>query len=55
MLPRKITWIKAGVAGFDPENNSVVIEGCRVIRYNRLIVCPGIKLNWNGRGRDAVR
>jgi sulfide:quinone oxidoreductase len=26
----------------------VVIEGCRVIRYNHLVVCPGIKLNWNG-------
>ncbi len=48
VLPRHVTWIKAAVAGFDPDNNAVVIEGCRVIRYNHLVVCPGIKLNWNG-------
>lgn len=48
VLPRRVTWIKAGVAGFDPDNNAVVIEGCRVVRYNHLVVCPGIKLNWNG-------
>ncbi len=48
VLPRKTTWIKAAVAGFDPDNNSVVIEGCRTIRYKHLIVCPGLKLNWGG-------
>ena len=47
VLPRRVTWIKAAVAGFEPEKNSVVIEGCRAIRYEHLIVCPGIKLNWN--------
>jgi sulfide:quinone oxidoreductase len=48
VLPRRVTWIKAAVAGFDPVNNAVVIEGCRFIRYNQLVVCPGIKLDWNG-------
>jgi sulfide:quinone oxidoreductase len=48
VLPRRVRWIKAAVAGFDPDNNAVVIEGCRVIRYNHLVVCPGIKLDWNG-------
>jgi len=48
VLPRRTTWIKAAVAGFDPDNNSVIIEGCRTIRYKHLIVCPGLKLNWNG-------
>lgn len=48
VLPRRVTWIKAAVAGFEPEKNCVVIEGCRTIRYNHLIVCPGIKLNWGG-------
>lgn len=48
VLPRKATWIKAAVAGFDPDNNSVVLEGCRAIRYDHLIVCPGLKLNWGG-------
>ncbi len=34
--------------GFDPDNNSVVIEGCRIVSYKHLIVCPGLKLNWGG-------
>jgi sulfide:quinone oxidoreductase len=48
ILPHRVTWIKAAVAGFEPEANCVVIEGCRTIRYRQLVVCPGIKLNWNG-------
>jgi len=48
VLPRRVTWIKAAVAGFEPDANAVVIEGCRTIRYTHLVVCPGIKLNWNG-------
>ena len=48
VLPSRVAWLKAGVAAFDPDNNRVVIEGCRVIRYNHLVVCPGIKLNWSG-------
>lgn len=47
VLPPRAKWIKASVAGFEPERNSVVIEGCRAIRYNHLVVCPGIKLNWS--------
>lgn len=46
VLPRRVTWIKAAVAGFAPDANAVVIEGCRTIRYSHLVVCPGIKLNW---------
>jgi sulfide:quinone oxidoreductase len=48
VLPRAVTWIKARVERFDPDNNAVNIEGNRVVRYNHLIVCPGIKLNWQG-------
>ncbi|MGE4187168.1 MAG: TIGR01244 family sulfur transferase [Hyphomicrobiaceae bacterium] len=48
LMPRGVTWIKAAVAAFEPENDSVILEGCRVVRYKRLIVCPGLKLNWAG-------
>ena len=48
ILPRRVTWIKAAVASFEPDDNVVIIEGCRSIGYNHLIVCPGIKLNWAG-------
>jgi sulfide:quinone oxidoreductase len=46
ILPRKVHWIKAGVAAFEPDNHAVILEGCRVIRYQKLIVCPGLKLDW---------
>jgi sulfide:quinone oxidoreductase len=48
VIPSKAKWIKAAVAAFEPESNKVVLEGCRVISYDKLIVCPGIKLNWHG-------
>lgn len=46
VLPRGVHWIKAAVAAFEPERNTVLLEGCRAIRYEQLIVCPGIKLDW---------
>ena len=48
VIPLKAKWIKAAVAGFEPEIKQVVLEGCRSISYDALIVCPGIKLNWHG-------
>ncbi len=48
LIPKGVKWIKAAVAAFEPKNNAVVLEGCRVIEYARLIVCPGLKLNWDG-------
>lgn len=48
VIPSKAKWIKAAVAGFEPEIKQVILEGCRPISYDMLIVCPGIKLNWHG-------
>ena len=50
VLPRKVQWIKAAVAAFEPDRNSVVLEGCRVVSYRHLIVCPGLKLDWHAIG-----
>jgi sulfide:quinone oxidoreductase len=36
------------VAGFEPDAKQVILEGCRPISYDALIVCPGLKLNWHG-------
>ncbi|MCR9221588.1 MAG: bifunctional protein tyrosine phosphatase family protein/NAD(P)/FAD-dependent oxidoreductase [Alphaproteobacteria bacterium] len=47
VLPTKVHWIKAAVAAFEPQNNTVVLDGCRVVGYDRLIVCPGLKLDWH--------
>lgn len=47
VLPRGVHWIKAGVAAFEPQHCAVVLEGCRIVNYKALIVCPGLKLDWN--------
>ncbi len=47
VLPEKVHWIKAAVAAFEPERNVVLLEGCRAIQYQRLVVCPGLKLDWH--------
>ena len=46
LIPKGVKWIKGGVAFFEPKNNVVVLDGCRVIKYDRLIVAAGLKLDW---------
>lgn len=48
LIPSGVHWIKAAVAAFEPENNAVILDGCRVVKYGRLIVAPGLKLKWDG-------
>ena len=46
LIPNGVKWIKAAVAAFEPENDAVILDGCRVVKYKRLVVCPGLKLDW---------
>lgn len=46
LIPEGVKWIKAAVAAFEPANDAVILDGCRVVKYGRLIVCPGLKLDW---------
>ncbi len=46
LIPKGVHWVKAAVAAFEPEKNAIVLDGCRVVTYDRLIVCPGLKLDW---------
>lgn len=48
VLPRGVSWIKSAVAAFEPERNAVILDGCRVVSYKQLVVCPGLKLDWQG-------
>ncbi|MEH3116284.1 MAG: TIGR01244 family sulfur transferase [Methylorubrum populi] len=48
LIPDGVTWIKAGVVAFEPEKKAVVLEGCRTVGYDRLVVAPGLVLNWAG-------
>ncbi|WP_010103344.1 TIGR01244 family sulfur transferase, partial [Burkholderia oklahomensis] len=40
VLPRGVHWIKAAVAAFEPDAHKVVLDGCRLVRYRQLVVCP---------------
>lgn len=46
LIPKGVHWLKAAVAAFEPGTNAVILDGCRVVKYERLIVTPGIKLDW---------
>ena len=46
LIPDGVKWIKAGVAAFEPDKKVVILDGCRVIAYDRLIVAPGLELDW---------
>jgi len=46
LIPRGVHWIKSAVAAFEPADNAVILDGCRVVKYDRLVVCPGLKLDW---------
>ncbi len=47
LIPKGVHWIKSAVAAFEPANNAVILDGCRVVKYSRLIVTPGLKLDWD--------
>jgi sulfide:quinone oxidoreductase len=48
LIPDGVVWIKAAVGTFEPEHNRVTLEDSRPVYYERLIVAPGIKLDWHG-------
>jgi sulfide:quinone oxidoreductase len=47
LIPEGVTWIKNAVAAFEPKQNKVLLDGCSIIEYTKLIVCPGLKLDWD--------
>jgi sulfide:quinone oxidoreductase len=48
LIPAGVHWIKSAVAAFEPEKKAIILDGCRVVRYGKLIVACGLKLNWAG-------
>lgn len=47
LIPKGVHWIKSAVAAFEPKDDAVILDGCRVVKYGRLVVCPGLKLDWH--------
>jgi sulfide:quinone oxidoreductase len=48
LIPRGVAWIRDAVRHFSPEASRLVTSGGDELRYDWLVVCPGIQLNWNG-------
>ncbi len=47
IMPSGVKWIKNFVAHMDPKNNQVELDDGRVISYSRMIVAPGLLLDWD--------
>jgi len=46
LIPEGVTWIRDGVAGFDPATGTVSTSGGRTLAYDVLVVATGMKLCW---------
>ncbi|KAB7615309.1 NAD(P)/FAD-dependent oxidoreductase [Amylibacter sp. SFDW26] len=47
LVSEKVTRIQATVKGFNPKDDCVVLEDKTKVHYKRLVVCPGLKLDWD--------
>lgn len=45
-IPKGAQWVRAAVAGFEPEQQRVVLEDGNRLSYRVLVVCPGLTLEW---------
>ena len=46
VMPEGVNWIKDSVSIFQPDENTITLNTSIQIRYEFLIVAPGIQLNW---------
>ena len=47
VTPEQVKWLHTAVAGFEPNDNQVVLEDGERLRYRTLVVSPGLRLNWH--------
>ncbi len=47
LIPKGVTWIKQAATAFDPDKNSVHIDGLKQIHYKFLIIAAGLKIKWD--------
>ncbi|WP_421547118.1 NAD(P)/FAD-dependent oxidoreductase [Pseudomonas sp. QD4] len=47
LIPKGVKWIQAAVSTFEPEANALVLDNGQALAYDQLIVCPGLKLDWD--------
>jgi sulfide:quinone oxidoreductase len=46
-IPDGTTWLRDAVAQFEPDENYLLTHSGQKVRYDFLIVCPGIQLDWD--------
>lgn len=47
VIPPGVTWLHDAVTDFDPEHNTVLTRDGRRVRYDFLVVAPGIQIDWD--------
>ncbi|MDN3564857.1 FAD-dependent oxidoreductase, partial [Paeniroseomonas aquatica] len=45
-IPCGVHWIRTSVTAFEPEKQAIILEDQQVVRYGRLVVAPGLMLDW---------
>lgn len=46
VIPKGVHWIKQAAVSFQPEDNQVTLADGTAVRYEALVVAPGIRLAW---------
>ncbi|WP_026421933.1 NAD(P)/FAD-dependent oxidoreductase [Actinokineospora inagensis] len=47
VMPKGVNWVRRAAAGVEPEAHEVRLDDGTTIGYDRLVVCPGIQLDWH--------
>lgn len=47
VIPSGVTWIRDEVTAVEPKQSRVVLASGRSIGYDQLVVCPGIRKDWD--------
>lgn len=47
LIPAGVTLVSGAAKAFAPENNSVTLESGDTLTYDYLVVCTGVKLDWD--------
>ncbi len=47
VIPQGAKWIQDYVTTFDPDRNTITLAQGQEIKYDYLVVCPGIQIDWH--------
>jgi sulfide:quinone oxidoreductase len=47
LIPRGVDWLREAAMDVDPDNRTVTTDSGNQLRYDRLVVAPGIQLDWS--------